>query len=152
MAGRRCPGAPVSSAAVRRILPLALAVLLAACNDGGGVTTTGATTPTSSTPIVTTPTTDPGDDCRRLAADAYDYLAAVVEELQGVTVEQLDDRAQWPEALLEFEAQGEDLDRRAAEFGCDPGAVQQEVLVRASALQATGLGRLLLDLLLGRVG
>jgi hypothetical protein len=134
---------------VRRLLPLALVLLLAACDGGGSATTAGPTTTT--TAIVTTPTTDPGADCRRLASDAYDYLEAVVTALQGVTVEQLEDRAQWPEALLQFEAQGEELDRRAAELGCDIGAVQQEVLVRASALQATGLGRLLLDLLLGRV-
>ncbi len=145
-------GAPVSSAAVKRLIPLALVLLLAACDGGGGVPTTGGGSTTSTVPIVTTPTTDPGDDCRRLAEDAYEYLTAVVEELQGVTVEQLEDRAQWPEALVEFEAQGEELDRRADEFGCDRGAVQQEVLVRASALQSTGLGRLLLDLLLGRVG
>ena len=149
--GRRSAGAPVSSAAVKRLLPLALVLVLAAC-DGGGTTTTGGGPTTSSTIIVTTPTTDPGEDCRRLAEDAYEYLAAVVEELQGVTVEQLDDREQWPQALVDFEAQGEELDRRADEFGCDPGAVQQEVLVRAAALQSTGLGRLLLDLLLGRVG
>jgi hypothetical protein len=142
---------PVSSAAVKRLMPLALVLVLAAC-DGGGTTTTGGGPTTSSTIIVTTPTTDPGADCRRLAEDAYEYLASVVEELQGVTVEQLEDRAQWPEALVEFEAQGEELDRRADEFGCDPGTVQQEVLVRASALESTGLGRLLLDLLLGRMG
>jgi hypothetical protein len=146
-----CPGPPVSSAVVKRLMPLALVLLLAAC-DGGAVTTTSWGSTTSSAPIVTTPTTDPGEDCRRLAEDAYEYLASVVEELQGVTVEQLEDREQWPEALVDFEAQGEELDRRADEFGCDPGAVQQEVLVRASALQSTGLGRLLLDLLLGRLG
>jgi hypothetical protein len=149
---RRWLGAPVSSAAVKRLIPLALVVLLAACDGGGGATTTSGGSTTTSAPIVTTPTTDPGEDCRRLAEDAYEYLTAVVDELQGVTVEQLEDRAQWPQALLEFEAQGEELDRRADEFGCDRGAVQQEVLVRASALQSTGLGRLLLDLLLGRIG
>ena len=136
---------------MQRLLPAALALLLSACG-GSGTTTTTAGPITTSTPIVTTPTTDPGEDCRRLAADAYEYLAAVVEELQGLTVEQLEDRAQWPEALVQFEAQGEELDRRAAEFDCDPGAIQQDVLVRASALPATGLGRLLLDLLLGRLG
>lgn len=136
---------------MKRLAPLALVLLLAAC-DGGGATTTTPGSTTSSAPIVTTPTTDPGEDCRRLAEDAYEYLAAVVDELQGVTVEQLEDRAQWPEALVQFEARGEELDRRAEEFGCDPGAVQQEVLVRASTLQSTGLGRLLLDLLFGRLG
>lgn len=135
---------------MRRLLPLALVLLVAACDGGGATTTSGATT--SSAPIVTTPTTDPGEDCRRLAGDAYEYLAAVVEELSGVSVEQLNDRGQWSEALVRFEAQGEELDRRAAELGCDPGTVQQEVLVRASALPASGLGRLLLDLLLGRFG
>lgn len=134
---------------MKRLAPFVLVILLAAC-DGGGSTTTLPGPTTTSVPIVTTPTTDPGDDCRRLAEDAYDYLAAVIEELQGVSVEQLEDRAQWPDALVELEAEGEELDRRAAEFGCDPGAVQQEVLVRASALQTSGLGRLLLDLLLGR--
>lgn len=137
--------------AVKRVAPLVLVLLLAAC-DGGGSTTSSSGATTSSAPIVTTPTTDPGDDCRRLADDAYEYLATVIEELQGVSVEQLGDRAQWPDALFELEAQGEELDRRAAEFGCDRGAVQQEVLVRASALQTSGLGRLLLDLLLGRSG
>lgn len=129
-----------------------LALLPAACDGGDGATTTGGASTTSSLPFVTTPTTDPGHDCRRLAEDAYEYLEEVVEELQGVTVAQLEDRAQWPEALVEFEARGEELDRRAAEHDCDRGAVQQEVLVRASALQATGIGGLLLDLLLGRIG
>ena len=137
---------------MRRLFLPALILVLAACDGGGGVTTTSAVSTTSSSTTVTTPTTDPGADCRRLAEDAYEYLAAVVEELQGVTVEQLNDRAQWPEALVQFESQGEDLDLRAAELGCDVGTVQQEVLVRASALQATGIGGLLLDLLLGRIG
>ena len=137
---------------MRRFLPLALVLLLAACDGGGGVTTTSAGSTTSSSSLVTTPTTDPGADCRRLAEDAYTYLAAVVDGLQGVALEELENRAQWPDALVQFEAQGEELDRRAEEFGCDRGAIQQEVLVRASSLQATGLGRLLLDLLLGRVG
>jgi len=135
---------------VRRLIPLALILLLGACDRGGGSATSGTTTSTSM--MVTTPTTDPGEDCRRLAADAYDLLASVVAELAGVTPEQLEDRAQWPESLSALEAQGEELDRRAAELGCDPGAVQQDVLVRASSLPATGLGRLLLDLLLGRAG
>ncbi|MBN2113122.1 MAG: hypothetical protein JW785_03240 [Acidimicrobiia bacterium] len=137
---------------MKRLAPAFLLVLLAACNSGGATTTLLTTTTTTVLPIVTTPTTDPGEDCRRLAADAYEYLAEVVEELQGVTAEQLEDRTLWPPALLELEARGEELDRRADEFGCDIGAVQQEVLVRASSLQATGLGRLLLDLLLGRAG
>ena len=137
---------------MKRLALLALTLLLAGCGGSGAATTTATGPTTTSTPIVTTPTTDPGDDCRRVAAEAYDYLAAVIEELQGVTAAQLADRQQWPQALVDFEAQGEELDRRAAEFGCDVGAVQQEVLVRASALQATGLGRLLLDLLLGRAG
>jgi len=137
---------------VKRLAPVSLLVLLAACSGSGSPTTVPPTTATTAPPIVTTPTTDPGDDCRRLAEDAYEYLATVVEELQGVTAEQLEDRGQWPPALLELEAQGEELDRRTDEFGCDIGAVQQEVLVRASSLQATGLGRLLLDLLLGRAG
>jgi hypothetical protein len=136
---------------VKRLAPAVLALLLAACS-GSGAATTLATTTTTSTPIVTTPTTDPGDDCRRLAEDAFEYLESVVRELQGVSPDQLEDRAQWPDTLVDFEAQGEELDRLVAEFGCDVGAIQQEVLVRASALQATGLGQLLLDLLLGRVG
>ena len=119
---------------MKRLALLALVALVAACNGDGGATTTATGPSTTSTPIVTTPTTDPGEDCRRLAADAYEYLASVVEELQGLTVDQLEDRAQWPEALVQFEAQGEELDRRAAEFDCDPGAIQQDVLVRASAL------------------
>jgi hypothetical protein len=136
---------------VKRLAPLLLPLLLAACS-GRGAATTLATTTTTSLPIVTTPTTDPGDDCRRLAEDAFEYLESVVRELQAVSPEQLEDRGQWPEALVEFEAQGEELDRLAGEYGCDIGAIQQEVLVRASALQASGLGQLLLDLLLGRAG
>ncbi|MBM3696616.1 MAG: hypothetical protein FJW79_11925 [Actinobacteria bacterium] len=134
---------------MRRFVATTLALLLAACSGGGVTTTQGETT--TSYPVVTTPTTDPGAECRRLAEDAYEYLASVVEELQGITPEQLQDRARWPEALTQIKAQGEELDRRAADLGCDRGAVQQEVLTRASALQATGLGGLLLDLLLGRV-
>ena len=127
-------------------------LLLAACSGSSGSTTTSSAPATTSPPIVTTPTTDPGEDCRRVADDAYNYLAAVVAGLEGVTPEQLEDRAQWPEALVQFEAQGEELDRRAAEFECDRGAIQQEVVVRASTLQSTGLGQLLLDMLLGRLG
>jgi hypothetical protein len=136
---------------VRRIVPLALILLLAAC-DGGGEPTTTTVPSGSSTVVSTTPTTDPGEDCRRLAEDAYNLLAALVEELGGVTAGQLADRALWPPALGELEGQGQELDRRAAELGCDPGTVQQEVLVRASNLEAQGLGRLLIDLLLGRSG
>jgi hypothetical protein len=127
-----------------------LSVLLAACSGGGTVPTSAAT---STTPVSTTPTTDPGADCRRLAEDAVAYLEEVVAELDRVSASQLADRSQWPEALTGLEAQGEELDRRSDELGCDPGAVQQEVLVRAAALEAEGpVARLLLDLLLGRAG
>jgi len=135
---------------VRRIIPLALVVLLAACSGGTG--TAGISTSTAATGFSTSSTTDPGEECRRLAEDAYEYLVGVVEELAGVDPEQLSDRAQWPQALLDLEERGEALDRRAAEEGCDRGALQQAVLARASNLQATGLGMLLLDLLLGRLG
>jgi hypothetical protein len=135
---------------VRRIATLALVGLLAACS-GGGV---APTTPSSSTiPVSTTPTTDPGADCRRLAEDAVAYLEDVVAQLDGITADQLADRAQWPDALLDLEARGEELDRRTADLGCDLGTVQQDVILRAAELQGHGpLGRLLLDLLLGRAG
>jgi hypothetical protein len=121
---------------------------------GGGVGGALPTTTSSSAPPVsTTPTTDPGADCRRLAEDAVAYLEDVVEELDGITADQLTDRSQWPDALLDIEARGEELDRRTTDLGCDLGAVQQEVVLRAAELQAQGpLGRLLLDLLLGRAG
>jgi hypothetical protein len=134
---------------VRRILPLALFLLVAGCH--GGASNPPATS-TSFAPITTTPTTDPGEACRQLTDDTYDLLAGVAAELAEITPQQLEDPDQWPQAMLDLEAQGRDLDRRAADLGCDPGAVQQDVLVRASALEATGLGRLLLDLLLGRRG
>lgn len=135
---------------MKRIAPLALLGLLAACSGGGVAPTTA---PTSTTPPSTTPTTDPGEDCRLLAEDAVAYLEDVVTQLDGVTADQLTDRAQWPDALLDLEARGEELDRRITDLECDLGAVQQEVILRAAELQGQGpLGRLLLDLLLGRAG
>jgi hypothetical protein len=104
-------------------------------------------------PVSTTPTTDPGADCRQLAEEAVSYLEDVVAALEGVDAAQLADRTRWPAPLAELEQRGEELDGRAAELGCDPGAVQQEVVLRAASLQAEGpLARFLLDLLLGRVG
>lgn len=136
---------------MRRFFTLALVFLAAACSAGGGELP--ATSSSSTTPVSTTPTTDPGTDCRRLAEDAVAYLEDVVAELDGITASQLADRAQWPDALVDLEARGEELDRRVADLGCDLGAVQQEVILRASELQAQGpVARLLLDLLLGRAG
>lgn len=81
------------------------------------------------------------------------YLEEVVAELDGITPAQLADRAQWPDALADLEVQGEELDRRVGDLGCDLGAVQQEVILRAAELQAQGpVAQLLLDLLLGRAG
>jgi hypothetical protein len=128
----------------------ALLLFLAACSSGGMAPITAVT---STTPVSTTPTTDPGADCRRLAEDAVAYLEDVVAELENVTSSQLADRTQWPDALTGLETRGEELDRRGDELGCDPGAVQQEVVLRAAALEAQGpVARLLLDLLLGRAG
>ena len=136
---------------MRRFFTLALVFLAAACSAGGGELP--ATSTSSTAPVVTTPTTDPGADCREVAEDAVAYLADVVDELAGVTPAQLADRAQWPDTLVDLEARGEELDRRVADLGCDLGAVQQEVILRASELQAQGpVARLLLDLLLGRAG
>jgi len=135
---------------VRRILALVVAGLLAACSSGG---TVASTTSTPTVPVSTTPTTDPGEDCRRLAEDAVDYLEEVVSGLEGITAAELADRSRWPDVLLGLEARGEELDRRRADLGCDLGAVQQEVVLRAAELPAEGpLARLLLDLLLGRTG
>lgn len=127
-----------------------LLVWLAACSGGGTVPTAPADSTTS---VSTTPTTDPGAECRGLAEDAVAYLEEVVVELEDITPSQLADRAQWPEALVGLEARGEELDRRSDELGCDPGAVQQEVVLRAAALETQSpVARLLLDLLLGRAG
>lgn len=135
---------------VRRIATLALVGLLAACSSGGVATTT---TSSSTTPVSTTPTTDPGADCRRLAEDAVVYLEDAVAQLDDITADQLTYRAHWPDALLDLQARGEELDRRTSDLGCDLGAVQQDVILRAAELQGQGpLGRLLLDLLLGRAG
>lgn len=144
------PGSTVRRPPGRLPFAAALVLLVAACSGGGTVPTIPAV---STTPVSTTPTTDPGADCRRLAEDAVAYLDEVVAELEKVTPAQLADRGQWPEALAGLEARGEELDRRGDELGCDPGAVQQEVLVRAAVLDARGpVARLLLDLLLGRSG
>ena len=141
---------PVCSAPVRRIVTLALVALAAGCS-GGGVPP--SSTASSAPPPSTTPTTDPGADCRRVAEDAGAYLEEVVEELDGITPAQLADRAQWPDALTDLEVRGVELDRRTTELGCDLGAVQQEVILRAAELQAQSpVAQLLLDLLLGRTG
>lgn len=135
---------------VRLLIAPIFLVWLAACSGGGTVPTAPAD---STTPVSTTPTTDPGAECRSLAEDAVAYLEEVVVELEDITPSQLADRAQWPEALVGLEARGEELDRRSDELGCDPGAVQQEVVLRAAALEGKGpVARLLLDLLLGRAG
>jgi len=142
---------PVCSAPVRRIVTLALVVLVAGCSGDGAVSPSSSSS--SSTPVSTTPTTDPGADCRRVAEDAVAYLEEVVEELDGITPAQLADRAQWPDALTDLEVRGVELDRRTTELGCDLGAVQQEVILRAAELQAQSpVAQLLLDLLLGRTG
>lgn len=128
---------------------LLLAGLLAGCSAGGLPTTTTGV-PVS---VSTTPTTDPGDDCRRLAEDAARYLEHALAALDGVTADQLADPSTWPEELLALQAQGEELDRRVEDLGCDLGTIQQEVILRAAELQAASpLGQLLLDLLLGRRG
>lgn len=142
---------PVCSAPVRRIVTLALVALVAGCSGDGAVPPSSSSS--SSAPVSTTPTTDPGADCRRVAEDAAAYLEEVVEELGGITPDQLTDPAQWPDALTGLEVRGEELDRRATELGCDLGALQQEVILRAAELQAQGpVAQLLLDLLLGRTG
>jgi hypothetical protein len=136
---------------VRCFAILALVVLAAGCSGGGGVPS--SSTASSMPPPSTTPTTDPGADCRRLAEDTASYLEEVVSELEGVTADQLADRARWPDALRSLEARGEDLDQRTRDLGCDLGAIQQEAILRAAELTADGpLARLLLDLLLGRTG
>jgi len=144
------PPAPACSAPARGLVALALVVLAAGCS-GGGVPPSSSSS--SSTPVSTTPTTDPGSDCRRLAEGAVAYLEEVVAELDGITPAQLAYRAQWPDALADLQVHGEELDRLIVEFGCDLGAVQQEVILRAAELQAQGpVAQLLLDLLLGRTG
>lgn len=143
-------GSPFHLPTVRLLIGSILLLGLAACSGGGTVPTAP---PDSTTPVSTTPTTDPGAECRSLAEDAVAYLEDVLHELGEVTAAQLANRAQWPEALAGLEARGEELDRRSDELGCDPGAVQQEVMLRAAALEAKGpVARLLLDLLLGRAG
>lgn len=142
-------GSLLRSVPSRLLMSALLLLWTAACSSGG----TLPTTPASTTPISTTPTSDPGADCRRLAEDAVAYFEEVVAELENVTPSQLADRAQWPDALNGLEARGEEMDRRSDELGCDPGAIQQEVLVRAATLEADSpVVRLLLDLLLGRAG
>lgn len=144
------PAASKCTAALRGLAAVGLAGMLAACSGGGAVTTS---TSTSTIAISTTPTTDPGEDCRRLAEDTVAYLEEVVSELEGVTADQLADLSAWPDELHDLEARGEELDQRARDLACDLGAVQQEAILRAAELTAEGpLARLLLDLLLGRTG
>jgi hypothetical protein len=120
-----------------------LAILLSACHGGGVVPTTGGTgVPASST-------TEPPGDCLRLAIEAADLLEDMVGALDGLTTAQFEDRAQWPQGLVELQAKGRELDLREVELGCDRSIIQQIVVDRASGLEANGpVSRFLLGLLL----
>jgi hypothetical protein len=134
----------------RRILLLVLVAATAACtgDDEPAATTSATPATTPSTVTTTTTTTDPTRLCREIGEDAADLLENIVEELEDVDAAVLIDRDSWPRGLMELQADGEELDRRAAEAGCDPGAIQARALEEVAGSEPDGrAAEMLLDLL-----
>jgi hypothetical protein len=136
---------------VRRVwLVLVVMVVSIACDSpapGPGSTGLPATTTTESS---TTTTVDPVLACREVAEDLAALLADVLDELDELDAATFSERALWPEDLLRLETVGVELDRRAAELGCDPGTLQAEALAAVAGREPESLlSRWLLEVLRG---
>jgi hypothetical protein len=123
-----------SSAAV-----LLFALGVAACSTGGTSPTASSTDPGSpgttsgtATTAATTTTADLNRVCGAVASDAADLLGDLLEELEGLTSEQVADPGNWPPELAELQRRGEELDEAAAAAGCDPAAIQGVALAEAA--------------------
>lgn len=122
----------------RTLLVASLTFALAACDSG-------TVSPTTSLPG--TSTTIENDTCVRLAGDMARYLETLIEVLDGVTLAEIRDRAEWPEALLAMEEQGRVLDDRAEEMRCDVGEIQTAAFLAADLDPDSDLARYLLTLM-----
>jgi hypothetical protein len=138
---------------VRRSLLLVAAVLLISACDSPAAdpepeqTSSSATTSSSTT----TTTIDPALACREVAEELATLLSDVLEELDVLDARTFSDRALWPEDLLLLETAGVELDRKAAELGCDPGTLQAAALAAVAGEEPESLlSRWLMELLLGR--
>jgi hypothetical protein len=113
----------------------------------------GTTRPpaTTTTALGTTTTTiDPVQACREVAEDLAALLADVLDELDELDAATFSDRALWPEDLLRLETIGVELDRRAADLGCDPGTLQADALAEVADREPDSLlSRWLLEVLRG---
>lgn len=137
----------------RSLLLVAALLLIAACDSPGAdpepEQTTSSTTTSSAT--TTTTTIDPARACRDVAEELATLLSDVLEELDALDVRTFSDRALWPEDLLRLETVGVELDRKAAELGCDPGTLQADALAAvAGQAPESLLSRWLMELLLGQ--
>jgi hypothetical protein len=105
---------------------------------------------TTTTPATTTTTVDPEQACREVAEELTSLLEDVLDELDGLDSATFSDRSLWPEDLLRLETVGVELDRAAADLGCDPGVLQAEAFAAVEGREAHSLlSRWLLELLLG---
>lgn len=87
------------------------------------------------------------DTCTLLAQDTATYLETVMVVLDQVTLDEVRDRAAWPEAMIALEQQGKDLDTRSAAMRCDRARIQEAAFLLADLDPESGLGRYLLDLM-----
>jgi hypothetical protein len=86
-----------------------------------------------------------------VAEDLATLLSDVLDELDELDAATFSDRALWPEDLLRLETLGVDLDRHAAELGCDPGTLQAAALAEVGDRQPGSLlSRWLLEVLRGQ--
>ncbi len=79
-----------------------------------------------------------------------DLLEDMVDVLNDMTTEQFLDTRRWPEALFGLQIDGEEFDRRAAEAGCDPAAIQGLALEEVGDLDVESTpARMLIEALFG---
>lgn len=137
---------------MRRIrLVLAVVLAVAACDPASAPAGDGSSPPQTTTTVTTVAVTvDPEQACREVADELATLLGDVLDELDELDAATFSDRSRWPVDLLRLEAAGVELDRAAADLGCDPGALQAEAFAAVAEREPRSLlSRWLLELLLG---
>ena len=135
---------------MRRVaVPILLAVLITGACDSSSSEPTEPPSTTTTSIVITTTTIDPEKDCRDLTADLVALFEDLLDELDGFDPVRFQDRSMWSRELLELEALGTQLDERAVELQCDPGAMQAAAFDAVAEREPGGvLTEWLFDLLL----
>ncbi|MDJ0960408.1 MAG: hypothetical protein QNJ88_07100 [Acidimicrobiia bacterium] len=90
-----------------------------------------------------------GANCEPIADEGIELLQSFIDEIEGLSPDELMEAAADPNFIADIEEQADELDAKADAEGCSEEQMRELLEVRAESLEAqTEVGQIIVDLIL----